>query len=112
MKANPDARIAEWAAAIGKSRTSTVSALHRLRAAGLADSAGRVWRLTDPAEIAALTERGRPPKEAPRWTTPSAHRPIAVATSKNTPPHEANPGMRTHPPNSARKRQEILESRS
>jgi hypothetical protein len=38
MKANPDAQIATLAAEIGKSRTSTVTALHRLRDAGLAES--------------------------------------------------------------------------
>jgi hypothetical protein len=67
---NPGAEIAVLAEAIGKSRTSTVSALPRLRDAGFADSVDRVWRLTDPKEIAELTERSPPPKEAPRWTTP------------------------------------------
>jgi hypothetical protein len=38
MKANPDAQIATLAAEIGKSRTWTVTALHRLRDAGLAES--------------------------------------------------------------------------
>jgi hypothetical protein len=38
MKANPGASIAALATAIGKSRTSTVTALHQLRDAGLAGS--------------------------------------------------------------------------
>jgi hypothetical protein len=60
MKANPGANIAALARAIGKSRTSTVSALHRLRDAGLAKSLDRVWTLTEPP----------PQKETPRWTAP------------------------------------------
>ena len=38
MKANPGASIGALATAIGKSRTSTVTALHQLRDAGLAGS--------------------------------------------------------------------------
>jgi hypothetical protein len=38
MKTSPGATIGALAEAIGKSRTSTVSALHRLRDAGLAES--------------------------------------------------------------------------
>jgi hypothetical protein len=60
MKANPGANIASLAEAIGKSRTSTVNALRRLRDAGLAESRDRVWTLTEPAA----------PKETPRWTAP------------------------------------------
>ena len=37
MRSNPDGAIGDWATTIGKSRTSTVSALHRLRDAGLAN---------------------------------------------------------------------------
>jgi hypothetical protein len=57
MKANPDAQIATLAAEIGKSRTSTVSALCRLREAGLAESVDRVWTLVE----------SPPSKEGPRW---------------------------------------------
>jgi hypothetical protein len=60
MKANPGANIAALTTAIGKSRTSTVSALHRLRDAALAESLSGVWTLTEPS----------PPKETPRWTAP------------------------------------------
>jgi hypothetical protein len=60
MKANPGANIASLAEAIGKSRTSTVTALRRLRDAGLAESLDRVWTLTEPPA----------PKETPRWTAP------------------------------------------
>jgi hypothetical protein len=59
MKANPGASIAALATAIGKSRTSTVTALHRLRDAGLAESLDGVWTLTEP-----------PPKETARWIEP------------------------------------------
>ena len=60
MKANPGASIGELADAIGKSRTTTVSALHRLRDAGLAESLSGISTLTEPP----------PPKETPRWTAP------------------------------------------
>jgi hypothetical protein len=36
------------AAAIGKSRTSTVAALHSLRDAGLATNEDRIWALVEP----------------------------------------------------------------
>jgi hypothetical protein len=66
MKANPGANIAALAAAIGKSRTSTVSALHRLRDADRAESQNRVWVLTEP----------EPPPPAPkeRWIAPVSAR--------------------------------------
>ena len=53
--------IGDWPAAIGKSRSSTVSGLHRLRDAGLAEAAEGKWRLTEPE--APIT----PPE---RWTKP------------------------------------------
>jgi hypothetical protein len=60
MRANPGASIGKLAHAIGKSRTSTISALRRLRDADLAESQDRVWSLTEPPA----------PKETPRWTGP------------------------------------------
>jgi hypothetical protein len=60
MKASPGASIGELSNAIGKSRTSTVSALHQLRDADLAESADRVWSLIEP-----LAQ-----KETARWTEP------------------------------------------
>jgi hypothetical protein len=60
MKANPSANIAGLATAIGKSRTSNVTALHRLRDADLAKSLDRVWSLVEPAE----------PKPTPKWVAP------------------------------------------
>jgi hypothetical protein len=60
MKTNPGANIATLAAAIGKSRTSAVTALHRLRDADLAQSLNGVWSVTEPTA----------PKETPRWTAP------------------------------------------
>ena len=61
MKSNTEATIGELATAVGKSRTSTVSALHRLRAAGLTQSAEGKWRLVkEPA-----------PREPPaKWIAP------------------------------------------
>jgi hypothetical protein len=62
MKTSPGASIGGLAAAIGKSRTSTVNALHRLRDAGRAESLGRVWSLVEPTA----------PKETARWIEPVA----------------------------------------
>ena len=50
MRDSPDGPINDWAAAIGKSRSSTVTALHRLRDADLAESVEGKWRLTAPPE--------------------------------------------------------------
>jgi hypothetical protein len=60
MKANPGANIAALGTAMGKSRTSTVSALRPLRDAGLAESKDRGWTLTEPTA----------PKETARWIEP------------------------------------------
>jgi hypothetical protein len=59
MRSNSEGSIADWATTIGKSRTSCVSGLHRLRAAGLAESVEGRWKLTEePA-----------PREPPaKWT--------------------------------------------
>jgi hypothetical protein len=62
MKANPNATIGALAEAIGKSRTSTVTALHRLRDADRAESLDRVWSLVEPPT----------PKETARWIEPVA----------------------------------------
>jgi hypothetical protein len=59
MKANP-MTIGALAAATGKSRTSTVSALHRLRDVGLAESLSGVWTLIGPPAS----------KETARWVEP------------------------------------------
>ena len=44
MRDSPEGSIGDWAAAIGKGRSSTVSALKRLRDAGLAESVQGKWR--------------------------------------------------------------------
>jgi DNA-binding transcriptional ArsR family regulator len=61
MRRNPEATIGDLATAVGKSRTSIVSALRRLRDAGLAKSDEGRWRLTEEP----------PPRSPPeRWTAP------------------------------------------
>ena len=61
MKANPDDPLGAWAQAIDRSRSATVSALKRLKAAGLAESVERRWRLVEEP----------PPKEPPpKWVKP------------------------------------------
>jgi hypothetical protein len=47
MRSNSDGSINDWATTIHKSRTSCVSALHRLRDAGLAESVEGKWRLAE-----------------------------------------------------------------
>ena len=61
MRDSPEGPIGDWAKAIGKSRTSAVAALHRLRDAGLATNADKVWVLVEPAA---------PRAAAPRWVAP------------------------------------------
>jgi hypothetical protein len=56
-----DGVINDWATVVGKSRTSVVAALHRVRDAGLAESVEGKWR---------LTEEPAPREPAPRWTAP------------------------------------------
>ena len=60
MRAAPDALIGDWAEAIGKSRSSTLSALKRLSDAGLAESVEGKWRLVESA----------PREPPPKWTAP------------------------------------------
>jgi hypothetical protein len=52
--------IADWAEAISKSRTSVVTALHRLRDGGKAESVGGKWRLVEVRE----------PTSTSKWTAP------------------------------------------
>ena len=61
MRRNTEATIGDLAKAVGKSRSSIVTALHRLREAGLAQSAEGKWR---------LTEEPAPREPAPKWTAP------------------------------------------
>jgi hypothetical protein len=63
MRASPGATINDLAAAIGKSRTSTVTGLHRLRDAGLVTNAGRNWAL-------ALVEQDAPHEPVEKWVAP------------------------------------------
>jgi DNA-binding transcriptional ArsR family regulator len=72
MRSAPEAMIRDWAESIGKSRSSTLSALKRLRDAGLAESLEGKWRLTKP---------DAPREPAPKWIAPlsGAHRAHAPA---------------------------------
>ena len=47
LKSNPEGTIGDWSTTVGKSRTSIVTALHRLRAAGLAETREGRWRLVE-----------------------------------------------------------------
>jgi CRP-like cAMP-binding protein len=58
MRDAPGASIVDLAAAIGRSRSSIVSALGRLKSAGLVANEGRVW---------ALLEEPAPKVSSPRW---------------------------------------------
>jgi hypothetical protein len=61
MKTSPGATIAEWAIAIGRSKTATNAALRRLRDADRAESVEGKWR---------LTEEPAPREPAPKWVSP------------------------------------------
>jgi hypothetical protein len=61
MRDAPTATIGDWSEAISKSRTSTVTALHRLRDPGREESVEGRWRPTEPL----------PPREPPaKWVAP------------------------------------------
>ena len=59
MKSAPDASIGAWAQSIGRSRSSTVAALHRLRDADRVESSDGRWR---------LVEEPVPREPPPKWT--------------------------------------------
>ena len=61
MRDAPQATIRDWAEAIGKARSSVVTALHRLRDAGLADSVEGKWT---------LVEEPAPRVAAAKWVAP------------------------------------------
>ena len=62
MRVDPAGPLGAWSVAIGKSRTSVVSALHRLKDAGLVANEDRVWR---------LVVDGPPPRDpSPKWVAP------------------------------------------
>lgn len=61
MQAAPGDPVRAWAETIGRSKTSTVTGLHRLRDAGRAESVGGKWR---------LTEAPAPRAPATKWTAP------------------------------------------
>ena len=64
----PEAMIGDWAEAIGKSRSSTLSALKRLRDADLAESIEGKWRLSRAGRAARpASEMGR---ATPRASSP------------------------------------------
>ena len=64
MRETPTSPIGDWAATIGKSRSSVISALHRLRDAGLVESVEGKWTL------AGTDEPESPREPAPRWVAP------------------------------------------
>jgi hypothetical protein len=64
MEADPAGSIGDWAAAIGKSKTTVVTALKRLADAGRAESIDRRWRLVEKA----------PREPPPRWVEPVSAR--------------------------------------
>lgn len=65
MKASPGASIGDLARAIGKSRSTTVTVLQRLKTAGLVENQDRVW---------ALVEEPTPREPPPRWVEPVSAR--------------------------------------
>lgn len=68
MRQAPGASIRALAAAIGKGRSTTVEALHRLRDAGLVESNDGIWALAGP----------QPASTAPRWIQPLSAAPASA----------------------------------
>jgi hypothetical protein len=60
MRTSPDGVIPDWAESVGKSKSSIVTALHRLQAAGLVENVDRRWSV--------VAEEPKPPPE--KWTAP------------------------------------------
>ena len=60
MRSEPDATINDWAAAIGKPRTSAVSGLQRLRLAGRVVNEDAAWSVVEP----------EPRRPAAKWVEP------------------------------------------
>ena len=73
MRTNPEGSIGDWATTIHKSRTSCVSALHRLRDAGLAESIEGRWKLVAP--------------EAPRETAAKWIEPLSATAGRERRAH-------------------------
>ena len=85
MRDSPASSIGDWAETIGKSRTSTVAALHRLRDAGLADSVEGKWTLVEETARAWRLASGRGACRRP----PTPH----VWTSKPSSLIASRPGL-------------------
>ena len=64
MRVDPAGPLGAWSVAIGKTRTSVVSALHRLKDAGLVANEDRVWSL--------VVEELEPRAPPWAWTRPCA----------------------------------------
>jgi hypothetical protein len=62
MRDSPVDSIGDWMSTVGKSRSSIVSALKRLRDAGLAESVEGKWKPTE--------EPDTPAKTREKWATP------------------------------------------
>jgi hypothetical protein len=73
LRSNPEGSINDWATTIHKSRTSCVSALHRLRDAGLAKSVEGQWKLVGP--------------EAPRETAAKWIEPLSATAGRERRAH-------------------------
>jgi hypothetical protein len=73
MRDSPGASISDWMSAIGKSRSSAVSALKRLRDAGLAESVEGKWRLVEPEAPRQPPQKWVAPLPAPAGRAHRAH---------------------------------------
>ena len=73
MKQSPEASVGEWGRAIGKCRTATVQALHRLRDAGLIENEGGNWALVGPKAPAPKPAGWIEPLSANRVARHTAH---------------------------------------
>lgn len=75
MKASPGASIGDLAQAIERSRSTAVTALRRLRDAGLAESVNGVWRLIEePRRGSRLKDGPRPYRHRNELTRTHEHR--------------------------------------
>lgn len=74
MRDAPGATIGDWAHAVGRSKSSTVSDLHRLKSAGLVANEDRAW---------ALVDEPAPKDPSAKWVAPLRGRDRAAVAHLN-----------------------------
>jgi hypothetical protein len=96
LRSNPDGTIGDHATAIGKSKTSVVTALHRLRDLGLVESVGRKWSLAKQRRPAGADSPLGQASE--RGGAPGSRERVAPLSDQHCGGHSASIGRASQPP--------------